>query len=397
MAYSTPLPSHFILPDLVGHCTFPLTYHPAIERVNALSNNWLASFCPDFTPKQRAALHGLSAGRLTAFCYPYSVTEERLQVVSDFMNFLFHLDNISDGMLGKGTEQLASVVMNALWFPDSYIPAKGGSPASEECSAGRLARDYWKRCIKHAKPGPQARFKESLEMFFEAVHQQARDRDAGIVPDLESYIALRRDTSGCKPVFDLIEYAADIDLPDEVVGHPVVKALNQGTNDLVTWSNDIFSYSVEQARGDTHNMVVILMKYHGMDLQSAIDHVGILCKDTITTFQHNLSLLPSFGDPKLDRDVAAYVQGLQQWIVSSLHWSFMTKRYFGTDGMEIKRTRVVWLLPKRGEEVTCDVTKEKRDRKRGQGRKPIPSRLVAARYMIRKAQHFIKPAQAFYV
>lgn len=74
-------------------------------------------------------------------------------------------------------------------------------------------------------------------MFFEAVNKQARARDMGVIPDLESYIDVRRDTSGCKPVFDLIEYALDIDLPEFVVTHPVIKALNQGTNDLVTWSN----------------------------------------------------------------------------------------------------------------------------------------------------------------
>lgn len=66
---------------------------------------------------------------------------------------------------------------------------------------------------------------------------QAADRDSNIIPDIESYISIRRDTSGCKPVFDLIEYALRIDLPDDVVNHPIIKALNQGTNDLVTWSN----------------------------------------------------------------------------------------------------------------------------------------------------------------
>ena len=35
-------------------------------------------------------------------------------------------------------------------------------------------------------------------------------------------------------MFDLIEYAMDIDLPDFVVSHPIIKALNQGANDLVT-------------------------------------------------------------------------------------------------------------------------------------------------------------------
>ena len=48
---------------------------------------------------------------------------------------------------------------------------------------------------------------------------------------------VRRDTSGCKPVFDLIEYAMDIDLPEHVVRHPIVQALNQGANDLVTVSS----------------------------------------------------------------------------------------------------------------------------------------------------------------
>ena len=98
-------------------------------------------------------------------------------------------------------------------------------------------RSYWNRCIKDAGPGVQARFKTSLELFFGAIHRQALDRDSGVIPELEDYILLRRDTSGCKPVFDLIEYALRIDLPEAVVSHPVIKALNQSTNDLVTWSN----------------------------------------------------------------------------------------------------------------------------------------------------------------
>ena len=76
-----------------------------------------------------------------------------------------------------------------------------------------------------------------MQMFFQAVHQQALFRANGVVPDLETYIDMRRDTSGCKPVFDLIEYSLDLELPDVVTEDPVIVALNQGANDLVTWSN----------------------------------------------------------------------------------------------------------------------------------------------------------------
>jgi len=59
--------------------------------------------------------------------------------------------------------------------------------------------------IQTASPGSQQRFIETFDFFFQSVTQQAIDRAQGEIPDLESYIALRRDTSGCKPCWALIE------------------------------------------------------------------------------------------------------------------------------------------------------------------------------------------------
>ncbi|KAJ7633070.1 terpenoid synthase [Roridomyces roridus] len=324
----------FMIPDLVSHCTFPLVYHPDGDAVARDSVDWLDTGCPQLSAKQRKALHKLKAGELTAYCYN-TTPMERLGVISDFMNYLFHLDNISDGMLKRDTEILANSVMNALWFPDEQ---------RTELSATKLAADFWRRCILDAAAGTQARFKETLALFFEAVNLEAECRDSGMIPDLESYISLRRDTSGCKACWVLIEYGLGIDLPDFVVEDPVIEALNQSTNDLVTWSNDIFSYNVEQSRGDTHNMIVILMKYHEHTLQSAVDYVGELCRETIVSFQRNRTLVPSWG-PEIDSMVHRYIDGLESWIVGSLHWSFMTERYFGASGEDVKKNRLVVLLP----------------------------------------------------
>ena len=150
-------PKFFILPDLVGHCNFPLTYHPHGDAVAAASVAWLAGNCPEVSCSPRActALAGLRAGELTAMCYPTCNTE-RLRVVSDFMYYLFRLDDISDGMVRRGTEELAGAVMNALWFPDRYMPTgdeaawssdeEDGKPsaterAEEEITAAKLARE----------------------------------------------------------------------------------------------------------------------------------------------------------------------------------------------------------------------------------------------------------------
>lgn len=136
------LPEYFILPDLVSHCPFLLTCHPQRDEVALESVAWILESCHSLSPKQRNALFGLQAGELTAYCYP-TTSAPRLRVVSDFMNYLFHLDNISDDMMSNETETLANAVMNVLWFHESYNPLMklGTEDVVDEINAGKLARE----------------------------------------------------------------------------------------------------------------------------------------------------------------------------------------------------------------------------------------------------------------
>ncbi|CAL1699466.1 unnamed protein product [Somion occarium] len=328
-------PMKIVIPDLVSHCDFPLRCNPCEAQASLECKEWLFRG-GKMSEKKKSAFHGLKAGLLTSWCYPKASYNE-LRVCCDFMNWLFHLDNISDDMNDYGTSRTAVDIMNALYHPHTY------SPVSPE---GRMTQDYWRRLIPTATPGTQQRFMETMDFFFQAVTQQAVDRANGVVPDLDSYIALRRDTSGCKPCWALIEYAYNLDIPDEVMEHPVIVSLGEAANDLVTWSNDIFSYNVEQSKGDTHNMIVVMMKQEGLDLQGAVEFVGNLCKQSIDRFVEDRGNLPSWS-PEIDRQVETYVEGLADWIVGSLHWSFESERYFGKTGLEVKQTRVVDLLPRR--------------------------------------------------
>lgn len=113
----------------------------------------------------------------------------------------------------------------------------------EHCTDGNRLHCYspfhrfFGRFVQRGGPGRTKRFIEAMVLFFHAVRQQALDRTHDDIPDLESYVALRRDTSGCKPCFALIEFAGGFDLPDAVAQHPSIQALEEATNDLVTWSN----------------------------------------------------------------------------------------------------------------------------------------------------------------
>ncbi|KAF8840213.1 terpene synthase [Paxillus ammoniavirescens] len=328
-------PAGFVLPDLVSDCSYPLRLSPYCNNVARASERWLLQGAC-LSQSRATKFMGLKAGELTAACYP-DADPFHLRVCSDFMNWLFNMDDWLDEFDVNKTWSMRDCCIGAFRDPINFQTEKLG---------GKMSKSFFSRFMRTGGPGCTERFIHTMDLFFTAVAKQAEDRANGHIPDLDSYITVRRDTSGCKPCFALIEYAAGIDLPDEVMSHPVIMAMEEATNDLVTWSNDIFSYNVEQSRGDTHNMIVVLAREQGLDLQGAVDYVGALCKGTIQRFEENRAMLPSWGQ-ELDEQVATYVEGLQNWIVGSLHWSFDSERYFGKEGLYVKQQRIVKLLPRR--------------------------------------------------
>lgn len=76
-----------------------------------------------------------------------------------------------------------------------------------------------------------------MDIYLDGVVEQAVCREKGSILDTESYTILRRKTSGVWPCFALIEFAARIDLPDAVVEHPLIRSMEEATNDWISWTN----------------------------------------------------------------------------------------------------------------------------------------------------------------
>ncbi|KAG1738434.1 uncharacterized protein EDB91DRAFT_1249347 [Suillus paluster] len=68
------------------------------------------------------------------------------------------------------------------------------------------------------------------------------------------------------------------------MSHPVIMVMEEAINNFVAWSNDIFSYNVEQFRHDTHMIIVVLMHRRSLDLRGAVDYAGLMCKGVIQRF-----------------------------------------------------------------------------------------------------------------
>jgi len=334
IAHPDSEPKVFILPDLISNCHYPLRKNPHCYLVSRASEKWLIDGLRLVEPRSTQVI-GFRIGELAAACNP-DADAFRLEVYSDYLSWVFTMDDWLEQSDVDYILRMRQCCMSAFRDPINFETENFG---------GKLCKSYFSRFRETAGPGCTERFIHTMDLYLRAVAKEVDNHAKGCTLDLESYIALRRDTLCLKPSFAFIEYAAQIDLPAEVVSHSGIMAMENAAIDCIACSNDILSYNVEQCRRYNHNIIICIMHEQDLDLQGAMEYAGQLCKNAIQHFEDNRADLPSWGK-EIDEQVAIYVGGLQNWIVGSLHWSFDTNRYFGNDGHTVKQDRIVRVLPK---------------------------------------------------
>ncbi|CAE6445271.1 unnamed protein product [Rhizoctonia solani] len=318
-------PSQVRLPDISTYAgeVFPLKVNPHWHEAEAGSYAWFDSYGVHSGAK-RQDFFDTGFGLMTALCYP-DADLEHLRPAMDFILWLFAFDDMTDeGGLRDNVErvkQAVDITMNALRNPDGPEP---------KFKVAATLQSFFKRMRANATPATIQRFVDSSDLYTQAILQQTVNRSADEVPTVEGFIQLRRDTSAVKMVFAVLEYSLGLDLPDEVHNDPIVAELALAGNDILTWANDIFSFPIEQARGDTQNLVFITMWDKQLNLEDAMDYVDQLTRKRVQEYVEAKAKLRSFG-PELDDKVALYIRGIEYWVQGAIDWTFMTTRYFGAD------------------------------------------------------------------
>jgi len=209
-------------------------------------------------------------------------------------------------------------------------------------------------------------------MYLRGVTQEAEDRACNRIRKIDDYLRLRRDTCGARPTLALTEFG--LDLPDEVLAHPILVSLTQAAVDLIILVNvclpltlklpvnadkpvsiqDMHSYIREISCGlANHNIITPIMHEHGLDLQGALDWLGSYSDEVVAQFMADLEQVPSWGED-IDSRVREYTEGLGQWVRGNDDWSCEAKRYHGDDGMRIQETRLVSVRPRKANYIRTD-------------------------------------------
>ncbi|KIK65943.1 hypothetical protein GYMLUDRAFT_239618 [Collybiopsis luxurians FD-317 M1] len=328
----------FMLQDLsrITGAVFELKANPFQDAANRNSEEWFRSM-NTYEGQKLARFLSHRFDIFAGLSFP-DADQEHLETCINFFFWAFSLDDSSDeGELQdkpdrhqKGVDICLSVFQN----PD--IPT--GFPYAE------MLRSLWATLTRSSTKGVCERFAIAAENFCKSQVRQAGNRADRMILPVKDFIVMRRHTIGGALVEAMVEYSLDIDIPDYVFAHPIIREMSDATNDIMTWPNDICSFNKEQADGDYQNLVYCVMVERGVELQMAIDIVTDMVQERVREYTYLKAQLPSFG-PDIDKEVARYLKALEHFVQGTVVW-YYSPRYFGDLDLSVKEKLVVPVLPR---------------------------------------------------
>jgi len=297
-------------------CPIPPAMAAGADEVHDRSLEWAArTGLVDDT----AGLAAMRFGDLACRAYPRASVDDRVLITGWLMYVAVlddQFDHAEDLRAMQATFRQISRYLRTgrfMWF---------GPRAGGDQPLLRSLASLWRRTSAPMPPIWQIRFAQSMNTFLAGVTTEARYRQAGRRLSLDEYLGLRRDTSACHLLFDLIQLAGHQPLPDAIHLHPGVDAVRTTAVDVVAWINDLASMDKEEAAGSDHNLVLTVRRTGGLSAPLARAVATDMVNDGIARLWADSEALPDFGAGLTD-----YLAGLRFWVRANMDWSARSGRY----------------------------------------------------------------------
>lgn len=178
---------------------------------------------------------------------------------------------------------------------------------------------YWK-----------TRFIQDVENYCNATLWESENRFDNIIPSLGEYFKQRPQTSGTLIMFDFIELAKNISIPQEIFNSSYFSSVRLIAANLVNWENDIQSAEKEIIRDeDVHNVIAILHHQFDISYPEAFDRAVELYNHGVKKFEEYKNNIPQ--DLGIHRPaIKKYIEGLTEWISAHHFWAAESTRYHGS-------------------------------------------------------------------
>ncbi|MFD8788062.1 germacradienol/geosmin synthase [Kitasatospora sp. NPDC059599] len=285
----------------------------------------------------QADLEAHDYGLLCAYTHP-DASAEVLSLVTDWYVWVFFFDDHFLDMYKRTNDREAGKAhLDRLPL---FMPADPAAavPEPENPVEAGLA-DLWRRTVPAMGEDWRARFAESTRNLLDESLWELSNIDAGRVANPVEYIEMRRKVGGAPWSAQLVEYAADAEVPKEVSGSRALRVLMDAFSDGVHLRNDIFSYQREvEDEGELSNGILVLERFLECTTQEAAEAVNDLLTSRLQQFENTVFtelpvLFAETGlDPAGEAKVLAYVKGLQDWQSGGHEWHMRSSRYMNGGG-----------------------------------------------------------------
>lgn len=300
-------------------CDLPGAIHPHVEAARRHTERWTVELgLVDPRGRRFATMVAARFTDLAARSYAH-VTAGQLELVSDFIAWLFFYDDLCDGAAFDASHdpalaRLEQRLIEALHHGD----VEGGDPLT------RAAVDLHRRLATFVAPGWLDRIAGDMASYVAGVQWERALRSAGLSPALATYRQLRPLISAV-PLCMAISAACRAPHSPALGAGPWARTLLQMANDHISWVNDVYSVERELHNGSASNLVMVLSRDHGMTIAAARDLAILECNAQVQAFV----ALADHARARMPEADLAYVELLAQWIRGNLDWHDESRRYRG--------------------------------------------------------------------
>lgn len=287
---------------------------PRARSICAQSNGWvqrMGMMSPDMAAEHFDRLAYAHLGTR----YSYGATREGAQILADLTCWFFLWDDQHDRLIIEGKEhewrrqvtQIREVVHDPV-----------GSNVDHP--APRALGDILRRIRPHFSGVWWRRFTQHWDGVVEANDREFDNRSAGASETIDNYIELRRRSVAMIMWMDLVELAAQTELPPQVYYSPEYQTCVTATVDYCAWCNDLHSLAKERSAADTSNIVTVISQARGCGLETAVEETLQRMAARIEDFLRAEQMLTIRIANGMHLDEAVR-QGLHRCLLSMRDWN----------------------------------------------------------------------------
>ena len=310
-------------PALPVACPYPARLNPAAEQVlRAAVDRLIRGGAVDDRALTIATSSTLDVA--LALSHP-NAPPERLEVAALWYLFLVHVDDHWDAAHSTEDPRWASRLHDEQEELRNVL--RGDSPAPGRTSA-YLLRETLLRIAEVDPDFNTSPLRRAVCDYLVGVQWELHQRSAGRVPDLITYLRMRRIFSTAAVQLELTFFVSRCTLPLSARTNPVIELLDDTAANYGCLVNDYYSYRRESGiERSASNVVTVLRVHEGLNESRAIRRTEELVERSTQTFAETRELLRTCVRDADPDELDAYATCHEDFMSAAARWPAVAQRY----------------------------------------------------------------------